>query len=538
MALRVFCPRVMSPSALLLLLPLLLLAGVPLAAAATRPALWPLPVSVQQTPNLLYLSPVSFEITHGLDSSAGPDCFLLQDAFRRYHQYVFGYSENPDVSRMSSSVGTEIQKLLVVITSDSECNAYPNITSDESYKLVVQASVAVLEARKVWGALRGLETFSQLVYRDSYGAYVINETEVTDFPRFPFRGILIDTSRHYLPLKTILMTLDAMAFNKFNVLHWHIVDDNSFPYQSMAFPELSGKGAFSHAHVYTHTDIRHVLDYARLRGIRVIPEFDSPGHTNAWGKGQENLLTACYAGSQKTGFFGPVNPILNTTYDFLSTFFKEVSQVFPDNYIHLGGDEVDFSCWKSNPDVTKFMEEQGFGQSYEKLESYYIQKLVDIVSSTNKGNLVWQEVFDNKVKLNPQTTIVEVWKGSYYEKELSDVTAAGFATVLLSPWYLDYISYGQDWRRYYYVEPLQFSGTSTQKELVLGGTAALWGEYVDATNLMPRLWPRASAVGERLWSSKHVRDENDAYNRLTEHRCRMVRRGIPAEPLYVGYCEL
>ncbi|XP_044513628.1 beta-hexosaminidase subunit beta [Gracilinanus agilis] len=537
MALLVFCSRVTSPPPppLLLLLSLLLLAGAPLAAAARRPALWPLPVSVLQTPNLLHLSPRNFEISLDFGSFAGPDCFLLQDAFRRYHRYIFGYSKNLDVSLKSSFNGKEIQQLLVTITSDSECNAYPNTTSDESYKLVVQESVAMLEARKVWGALRGLETFSQLVYKDSYGAYVINETEVIDYPRFPFRGILIDTARHYLPLKTILTTLDAMAFNKFNVLHWHLVDDNSFPYQSMAFPELSNKGAYSYAHVYTNNDIRLVLEYARLRGIRVIPEFDSPGHTKSWGKGQKDLLTPCYDESDS---FGPVNPILNTTYDFLSTFFKEISEVFPDSYIHLGGDEVDFSCWHSNPDVTEFMQQQGFGQSYEKLESYYIQKLIDIVSSTNKRNLVWQEVFDNGVKLNTKDTIVEVWKGPNFEKELSEVTDAGFTTVLLSPWYLDYISYGEDWRKYYKVEPLDFSGTSAQKELVIGGTAALWGEYIDATNLMPRLWPRASAVGERLWSSKNVRDEDDAYDRLTQHRCRMVRRGIPAEPLYVGYCEL
>ncbi|XP_038621448.1 beta-hexosaminidase subunit beta [Tachyglossus aculeatus] len=506
------------------------------SSPSSSPALWPLPLWARLSPQLLRLAPGSFHIDHGPGSAAGPRCSLLQDAFRRYYEYIFGYSKwRHGPPRFFA--GTELQQLLVTITSPvSECDAYPNSTSDESYQLVVTEPVAKLEAKKVWGALRGLETFSQLVYEDDYGTFVINKSEITDSPRFSHRGILLDTSRHYLPVNAILTNLDAMAFNKFNVLHWHIVDDHSFPYQSVTFPELSNQGSYSHFHVYTPTDVRLVIEYARLRGIRVIPEFDTPGHTESWGKGQKDLLTPCYSGAQKSGTFGPVNPILNTTYNFMSDFFKEVSRLFPDNYIHLGGDEVDFTCWKSNPDVTKFMKEKGFDKNYNKLESYYIQKLLDIVASEKKGYLVWQEVFDNEVKLKPDT-IVEVWIESNYAQELQDVTAAGFTTILAAPWYLDYISYGQDWKKYYSVEPLKFSGTEEQKKLVIGGEACLWGEFVDATNLTPRLWPRASAVGERLWSSKDVRNQDDAYRRLTQHRCRMLRRGIAAEPLFVGYCE-
>ncbi|XP_068941047.1 beta-hexosaminidase subunit beta [Petaurus breviceps papuanus] len=525
--------QMLSGRALLLLLPLLLGPQAPLARSQ---ALWPLPASVKQSPDVLYLTGHSFEITYGPHSYAGPRCFLLKEAFRRYHEYIF-YNFKKSDDHPKSFAGKKLQKLLVTITSDSECDAYPNSNSDESYKLVVQESVAMLEAKKVWGALRGLETFSQLVYKNSYGAYVVNKSEVIDSPRFGYRGVLIDTSRHFLPLKTILTTLDAMAFNKLNVLHWHIVDDNSFPYQSITFPDLSSEGAYSPAHIYTYTDVRIVIEYARLRGIRVIPEFDTPGHTESWGKGQKDLLTPCYTGSEKTGSFGPVNPTLNTTYKFMSNFFKEISRVFPENYIHLGGDEVDFDCWESNPDVTQFMELKGFGKDYSKLESYYIQRLIDIVSSTNKGYMVWQEVFDNGVTLK-KDTIVEVWIESTYREELQKVTEAGYATVLAAPWYLDYISYGQDWKKYYYVEPLNFTGTKKQKDLVIGGTAALWGEYVDDTNLSPRLWPRASAVAERLWSPQNVRNLDDAYERLREHRCRMVRRGIAAQPLYIGYCEI
>ncbi|TSP36067.1 Beta-hexosaminidase subunit beta [Bagarius yarrelli] len=553
-------------------------------------SLWPLPQKYQTTTTTFKLGASSFQIVHAKDSSAGPSCSLLQNAFRRYFNYIFDnvkkHRANRDVDQESDLQLTELQ---VQITSpDSECDGYPSLKTDESYRLSVDQPTAVLKASNVWGALRGLETFSQLVYEDNNGAVTINKTDVSDFPRFAYRGILLDTSRHFLPLKVILANLEAMAINKFNVFHWHIVDDHSFPFFSRTFPDLSQRGAYHpYTHVYTPADVKMVIEFARLRGIRVIAEFDTPGHTQSWGKGQANLLTPCYSGSTPSGTFGPVNPILNSTYDFMTSFFKEISEVFPDAYIHLGGDEVDFSCWKSNPDIQKFMVEQGFGQDYSKLESYYIQRLLDIVKATNKGYLVWQEVFDNGVKLKADT-VVEVWMNNKVDQELQNVTKAGFSTILSAPWYLDYISYGQDWQKYYKLnadtqvhvwkenpdykhemakitaagfhtllstpwylnrisygqdwqgvykaDPQSFNGTAEQKKLVIGGEACLWGEYVDATNLTPRLWPRASAVAERLWSDESVKDVESAYTRLVKHRCRMLRRGIPAEPLFVGFC--
>uniref|UniRef100_A0A8C7TBU2 Beta-hexosaminidase n=1 Tax=Oncorhynchus mykiss TaxID=8022 RepID=A0A8C7TBU2_ONCMY len=492
-------------------------------------SLWPLPQKVQMSTVAFKLSGVSFQIVDAKESSSGASCSLLQNAYRRYDEYIFPISRMQGQNKKKAFAS--VSELQVWITSaDSECDNYPSVTSDESYKLSVDSPVAVLKAPKVWGALRGLETFSQLVYEDEYGAKSINRTEIQDFPRFTHRGLLLDSSRHFLPIKVILANLEAMAWNKFNVFHWHIVDDPSFPYMSRTFPQLSQQGAYHpYTHVYTPSDVKMIIEFARLRGIRVVSEFDTPGHTQSWGKGQKDLLTPCYSGASPSGSFGPVNPILNTTYDFMAMFFKEVSTVFPDAYIHLGGDEVDFSCWKSNPDIQKFMAQQGFGTDYSKLESFYIQRCVASV----RHGLKVKQMISNSLKSN---TVVHVWMGNKFEEELQKVTEAGFTTILSAPWYLDYISYGQDWQKYYKVEPLSFNGTDAQKKLVVGGEACLWGEYVDATNLTPRLWPRASAVGERLWSDKDVKDTNDAYSRLIQHRCRMVQRGIPAEPLFTGYC--
>ncbi|XP_056602811.1 beta-hexosaminidase subunit beta isoform X2 [Triplophysa dalaica] len=500
-------------------------------------SLWPLPQKFQTSAVSFQLSANSFQIVHAKDSTAGPSCSLLQNAFRRYFEYIFGEVRKQDKSRKRASNSDLVELQVWISSADPQCDGYPSLQSDESYELSVDQPSAVLKAPNVWGALRGLETFSQLIYKDDYGANNINKTVISDFPRFAHRGVLLDTSRHYLPLKVILANLEAMAINKLNVFHWHIVDDPSFPFLSRTFPELSQKGAYNpFTHVYTPSDVKMVIEFARMRGIRVIPEFDTPGHTQAWGKGQKDLLTPCYSGSTPSGTFGPVNPILNSTYEFMAQFFKEISTVFPDAYVHLGGDEVDFSCWKSNPDIQRFMEQHSFGTDYRKLESFYIQRLLDIVTTTKKGYMVWQEVFDNGVKLK-EDTVVEVWIGNKMEEELQNVTRAGFTTILSAPWYLDWISYGQDWQRYYKVEPLSFPGTDEQKKLVIGGEACLWGEYVDATNLTPRLWPRASAVAERLWSDEKVTDLNNAYERLAQHRCRMVKRGIPAEPLFVGHCR-
>ncbi|KAK7084868.1 hypothetical protein SK128_002482 [Halocaridina rubra] len=204
----------------------------------------------------------------------------------------------------------------------TQCETYPNQDMDEQYEIKIDTpdspGVGTILAKSIWGILRGLESFSQLLV-PSGSAYNVNSTQIMDFPRFSFRGLLLDTSRHYLSVNKILETLDLMAMNKFNVFHWHIVDDPSFPYVSEVFPKLSGIGAFSPHHVYTPQNISDILEFARLRGIRILPEFDSPGHTKSWGPAQPGLLTPCYNGTkqpllQSTGIL----PFLKHTFNNLT----------------------------------------------------------------------------------------------------------------------------------------------------------------------------------------------------------------------------
>lgn len=501
---------------------------------------WPKPQMIQSTTTYMIVRPSTFKFT-----TTGHDCDILQDALKRYIDIMFNSSKSERLTNQPWIKNEAFNGYLdeVSVNLISACEETPYHYMDEHYEIKIDSPDAPGEgtiiAQKIWGILRGLETFSQLLITDA-SAFSVNSTQIMDFPRFNHRGIMLDTSRHYLPVDVLLQNLELMAMNKFNVFHWHVVDDQSFPYVSTAFPNLSKMGAYTSRHVYTADDVAAVVEFARLRGIRVLPEFDTPGHTESWGPGQPGLLTPCYVGSKPTGTFGPIDPTNEDNYEFLKNFFTEVTtQRFIDHYIHLGGDEVSFECWKSNPNITTYMTQHNITGDYSKLEQVYISKLLDTIANlpNKNGYLVWQEVFDNGVKI-ANDTVVHIWRNpSAFQDELSKVTEAGYQTILSSCWYLNYISYGVDWNKYYECDPTDFNGTDAQKKLVLGGEACMWGEFVDRTNLISRMWPRASAVAEKLWSAAdQTNDPLPASPRLEEHRCRLLDRGYNVEPLGPSYC--
>ncbi|XP_014208071.1 beta-hexosaminidase subunit beta-like [Copidosoma floridanum] len=498
---------------------------------ATRGEPWPLPSS-----RLLFTDYYSLDAATFKFKVVQENCDVIEEAVKRYQNIIkheshlaekySKYADNsvPVASRSVSALEIRLGQ---------PCEQYPNLGSDESYDLNVpkglNGTTVTLNSNSVWGILRGLETFSQLLVHSNNGAeLVVRGQSISDKPRFGHRGLLLDTSRHYLPLGDILETLEAMSYNKLNVLHWHIVDDNSFPYVSTSFPDLSAKGAYHPTMVYTPEDVKMVVEHARTRGIRVVPEFDTPGHTKSWGSAYPQYLTACYdANGKPSGKLGPMNPLNEQLYDFMRTLLREVASSFPDKYVHLGGDEVLFNCWMSNPEISRYMERNNMTTNYQKLEEMFVKRVLDIVADLEGKAIVWQEVFDNGLKLR-EGTVVQVWTGSW-SREMFDVTDAGYPALLSTCWYLDHVAGGGDWLKYYRCEPLAFGGSEKQRNLVMGGEAAMWGEFVDKNNVHSRIWPRASAVAEILWSPG-AQNETEAAERLEEHACRMNRRGIPAQP--------
>jgi len=322
-----------------------------------------------------------------------------------------------------------------------------------------------------------------------------------------------------------------MAYNKFNTLHWHIVDGQSFPYQSAVYPYLSQYGAYKPDLVYTIGDIKTIISYANDRGVRVLPEFDMPAHATSWGFYYEYLTINCFQRSNIFDFgdlWGddPMDPTNPAVYTFVQNFLMEVSTVFPDNWLHLGGDEVFLQCWNTTA-INQYMAQNGI-TSYNQLEALFIQKINTFVKNSFSRNLIyWQEVFQNASPFIG--TAVDVWKDA---TTLSNVIAQKIYAIQSFGWYLDHLN--DNWVTFYQEDPIPANTPVNLVQYVIGGETSMWGETVDETNLHQKVWPRASSVAERLWSPKNITDPNAALPRLAVHRCRMVSRGIPAAPFQPG----
>lgn len=516
--------------------------------------LWPLPNSVAgMDGTALAADSTTFTITADSKSTSP----VLTSAMKRYQSIFFVQKlptpplpPAPPLEVGTSGASTPLRPRLMlpvaeasvggVVISVNQVEPPLQMGVNESYVLSVPPAggTITIQAETTWGALRGLERLSQLAWWTGQGTqFTFFAATITDEPRFSHRGMLVDTSRHFLRVEALQMAIDSLVYNFYSVLHWHIVDDQAFPYESTTFPELSRQGAYNApytTHVYSQVDVQTVLSYAHDRGIRVLIEFDTPGHTQSWGISHPELLVPCYSGDQPNGARYGIHPLLNTTYDFMSKFWAEVATVFPDNYVHVGGDELSLgsgSCWTTNPVLQAWMKQNG-QTDYAALENLYEQKFVKIVSGTGKSIIGWQELFDNGITL-PDDFVVNVWKGGWQD-EMAKVTQT-FRTVLSSPYYENYIqnpySNGGDWRQYYAAEPLNFTGSAAQKAKVMGCETSFWAEFIDATNLFSRAWPRAAASGERFWAAANVNDPDEAVGRLHAHRCRLVARGIPAEPV-------
>jgi len=475
--------------------------------------------------NNLNLMPIPAEITR---THAG---FVLDENF------TAGITGNPDVRiyqyttnvlrRLSGRTGLFFpQDFLTKATKteNPQCVIKINrpgkvvLGEDESYTLKITTTGVSLSAETDLGAMRGLETMLQLLDADQNG-YFLHTVEIKDKPRFPWRGLMIDGCRHFMPVDVIKRNLDGMAAVKLNVLHWHLSEDQGFRVECNTFPQLHQLG--SDGYYYTQAQIRDVINYAANRGIRVVPEFDIPGHATSWLVAFPELASAPgpYTIERKWGIFDPAfNPAIEETYEFFDKFFAEMTALFPDDYMHIGGDENNGKQWDANPEIQAFMKANDINDNHG-LQSYFNNRILKILTKYGKKMVGWDEILHPGM---PKNIVIQSWRG---RESLIESAKKGYRTMLSNGYYIDLI---QPTDFHYLNDPLpdDMPLTDEQKKFILGGEATMWAEYISPETIDSRIWPRTAAIAERFWSPGHVRDVESMYQRLNVISFRLEELGL------------
>ncbi|WP_340312849.1 beta-N-acetylhexosaminidase [Brytella acorum] len=406
---------------------------------------------------------------------------------------------------------------------------YLTLDMHEGYSLDVDDKGVRLTAQGEAGVLHGLSSLLQLVHRES-GHALLAAVHVNDEPRLHWRGLMLDVSRHFFQVTTLERQIDAMAFVKLNVLHLHLSDGEAFRVESRRYPRLQLIGG--HGEYYTQDQIRHLVAYAADRGIRIVPEFDTPGHVFS-------LLEAypAYAAvpslnrdDRATINRAALDPSNPQTYLFVTNLYREMAGLFPDRYFHIGGDEVRGAQWTTTPRIARYMAERHIA-SVEAMQAAYTSRIVNAVTRMGKTAIGWDEVLRADI---PRNTVIQVWRG---REHIADAAAGGHAVVLSSGFYLDHLMPSDA----YYRLPLPDAPTVSPGHdddtvapplsstvPVIGAEAALWTEIVSDEMLDGRLWPRMGAIAERFWTPDAACDSATLYPRLTTLYERIELLGLQA----------
>lgn len=470
----------------------------------------PLVKAQQQRQLSLMPAPSSVQIGSGrllVDSSFGAGLTgytepRLDRAVERFLRQLSRQTGIPLAAKPSAPA-----KAALVIHTDHASKEIQEVGEDESYILEVSATGAKLSAPTPLGTLHGLQTFLQLVdvSPDGFAAPAVT---INDKPRFPWRGLMIDSARHFVPLDVLKRNIDGLEAVKMNVFHWHLSENQGFRVESKKFPKLHEMG--SDGLYYSQDEIHSLIEYARDRGVRVVPEFDVPGHSTAWFVGYPELASGPgpYEIERKWGVFDPAfDPTNEKTYKFLDQFIGEMAKLFPDHFFHVGGDEVNGKQWDANPKIQEFIKAHDL-KNNEGLQSYFNKRLEPIVSKHGKSMVGWDEVLDPTL---PKDIVIQSWRG---QDSLAAAAKQGFRGILSNGYYLDL---GWPAARHYAVDPLSGAAanlTPEEKARILGGESCMWAEYVNPENIDSRIWPRNAAIAERLWSPQETTDAASMHTRM------------------------
>ncbi len=399
--------------------------------------------------------------------------------------------------------------LRIIVERKSELGPQ-KLGEDEAYHLTVTADTITLTAGPL-GVLRGLETLLQMATRNPFP--ILN---IADQPRFPWRGLSLDVSRHFIPLDAVKRTIDGLAMVKMNVFHWHLSDDQGFRVESKRYPRLHQLG--SHGLYYTQAQVREVIAYARDRGVRVVPEFDIPAHATSWFVGYPWLATGRgpHHVEQEFGVLPSVmDPTKESTFVFLDSFIGEMSKLFPDAYFHIGGDEVPKNGeWTKSAHIAAFMKTNQL-PDHAALQAYFNRRVLQIVTKYGKHMEGWDEILHPDL---PKNSVIQSWRG---QQSLAEAARQGYSGILSNGYYLDLM---QPAAQHYAVDPIKINAanedpsaaplTAEEQQRIIGGEAAMWEELATQENIDVKLWPRTAAIAERLWSPADITDSASMYRRL------------------------
>lgn len=413
---------------------------------------------------------------------------------------------------------------------------------DESYHLDIKQNQITINATSDLGALHGLETLLQMLQNNNNSFYFPN-SNISDFPRFTWRGLMIDASRHFQPVDVIKRNIDALAATKMNVFHWHLVDDQGWRIEMKKHPkliELASDGLY-----YTQEEIKNIVKYADERGILIVPEIDVPGHGSAiltaypeigskvitltGGTSEKNIqgtAIATYGIERNAGIFSPtLDPSNPKTYQLLSEFFDEVCPLFPGSYFHIGGDENEGKDWDANPKIQEFKKKHNLATNHE-LQTYFTMQLVPMLKKHGKQLMGWEEILTKNMS---KEAIIHSWRGPnegvIAGQSLVDAVKKGYKTVLSNGYYID-LMYPVE--SHYLNDPMpkDASLTAEEKARILGGEATMWTELATPTTIDSRVWPRTAAIAERLWSAETVTDVANMRKRLEVMSFRLEELGL------------
>ncbi|KAK7063269.1 beta-N-acetylhexosaminidase activity protein [Halocaridina rubra] len=541
--------------------------------------LWPYPKSVSLGSDTVEFIPTN--VTKNIIAHPQVESLLLEamQIFQRnLHMYHPKFVENEAAWAGPWDPETLAHKLHIDITVTGQ-DTRLTLDTDESYRLDVVTSdsqtTAQIAAQTFFGARHALETLSQLVeYEENRETLMIlRSVNIHDEPAFKYRGILLDTSRNFFTVKEIERTLDAMAANKLNTFHWHITDSHSFPMHLANLPKMTYYGAYSSSQIYYPSDIRNIVHYGRVRGIRVLPEFDAPAHVgNGWQWAEQQglgKLAVCvnrepwqsYCVEPPCGQLNLANPKM---YDVLGQIYNGMVDLFsPIDLFHYGGDEVNLNCWNTTDEIVNWMNEQGNGlteDAYYNQWSIFQEKSRQLFTDANNKQevpgIIWTSHLTEAGRadqyLSNSKYIIQIWTTDS-DPLIGELLDKKFRVIFSNydHWYLDcgvgaWVGEGNNWcspykgwQAVYDNSPLKIAAnltTTYDPALILGGEAALWSEQVDGTSLDSRLWPRGAALAERLWSNPSNNWE-PAETRFIHHRQRLVQRGIQADRIQPQWCH-